>query len=182
MIFAVLAIVLSCIVSVVVGVIAESKGRFGIGWFCASILFTPIIALLCLIALGDKETATTVSINESAVSKRECPHCMSMIDRRATVCAACTRDVPLFVSSEMQEKTETALDSLDGILAHWNTTWQLANGEFIRAYKFIHQQYFSSNDARYSSLKKKLERSFGKQDGETLIEVVKELKQMEITE
>lgn len=61
-------------------VIAERKGRKGFGYCLISIFFTPLVGLVIVAAVSDK-------------NKRECPLCCKMIDIRARVCAYCGRDV-----------------------------------------------------------------------------------------
>jgi len=42
-------------IPICVALVAKKKGRHGLVWFLLSIFINPIVALLLLIALGDKE-------------------------------------------------------------------------------------------------------------------------------
>ncbi|MBR4468276.1 MAG: hypothetical protein IKS53_02470 [Bacteroidales bacterium] len=54
-IFVVIAIAYFLFIPTCVALVAKKKGRHGLVWFLLSIFINPIIALLLLIALGDKE-------------------------------------------------------------------------------------------------------------------------------
>lgn len=54
-IIAVLALAYFLFIPTCVALVAKKKGRHGLVWFLLSIFINPIIALLLLIALGDKE-------------------------------------------------------------------------------------------------------------------------------
>ena len=51
----VLALAYFLFIPTCVALVAKKKGRHGLVWFLLSIFINPIIALLLLIALGDKE-------------------------------------------------------------------------------------------------------------------------------
>lgn len=38
--------------AVLIGVNASGKGRSGFGWFCLSCLISPLLSVLCLLAVG----------------------------------------------------------------------------------------------------------------------------------
>ena len=54
-IIVVLALAYFLFIPTCVALVAKKKGRHGLVWFLLSIFINPIIALLLLIALGDKE-------------------------------------------------------------------------------------------------------------------------------
>lgn len=54
-IFVVIAIAYFLFIPTCVALVAKKKGRHGLVWFLLSIFINPIVALLLLIALGDKE-------------------------------------------------------------------------------------------------------------------------------
>lgn len=60
--------------------IAEKKGRKGLGYFLISVFLSPLIGLIVVACVSDR-------------NKIECPLCCKMIDVRASVCAYCGRDV-----------------------------------------------------------------------------------------
>ena len=54
-IFVVITIAYFLFIPTCVALVAKKKGRHGLVWFLLSIFINPIVALLLLIALGDKE-------------------------------------------------------------------------------------------------------------------------------
>jgi hypothetical protein len=54
-IFVVIAIAYFLFIPTCGALVAKKKGRHGLVWFLLSIFINPIVALLLLIALGDKE-------------------------------------------------------------------------------------------------------------------------------
>ncbi len=54
-IFVVIAIAYFLFIPTCVALVAKKKGRHGLVWFLLSIFINPIVALLLLIALGEKE-------------------------------------------------------------------------------------------------------------------------------
>lgn len=43
------------ILSIIVACIASSKGRSGFGWFCLSMLISPLISVIILLCVGDSQ-------------------------------------------------------------------------------------------------------------------------------
>ena len=54
-IFVLIALAYFLFIPTCVALVAKKKGRHGLVWFLLSIFINPIVALLLLIALGDKE-------------------------------------------------------------------------------------------------------------------------------
>ncbi len=61
--------------------LAEKKGHKGIGYLLLSIFFSPLIGLLVVAAISNK-------------NQKACPYCWKPIDVRATVCSYCCKDLP----------------------------------------------------------------------------------------
>jgi len=53
-----------------VGYVANERNRNPAGWAFISVLFSPLIGLLALIAAGDAESTGTAASNESTTSRR----------------------------------------------------------------------------------------------------------------
>ena len=72
-VFLVLGVVVFLAMNIAVGTIASVKGRSVGGWFLASLFFTPVIALLMLIALGptDLERRRLTEVQEGAAERRQ---------------------------------------------------------------------------------------------------------------
>lgn len=74
--------------SVVVGIIAASRGRHGFGWFLLSILISPLLACILVLALGSKQQAV-VSGAPTPETHVKCPDCRELVLREARVCKHC---------------------------------------------------------------------------------------------
>lgn len=74
-------LIVAALLGCITGAIAQRKGHsFGTWWLFGALLF--IVALpLALMAEPNEE------------ARRQCPHCRTWIDREASVCPQCSRDV-----------------------------------------------------------------------------------------
>ncbi len=63
------------VLAIFVGAIATNRRRSGFAWFMVSLIFSPLIGLLALLAAGK--------------GGKECPACREPIDPLATVCPHC---------------------------------------------------------------------------------------------
>ena len=54
-------LIVSVIFGIVVGMVAQSKGRSATGFFFLSILITPLIAVIILLIMGPEDGKVTVS-------------------------------------------------------------------------------------------------------------------------
>lgn len=74
-------IVLAALIGLIPAAIAKGKGHsFGEWWLFGALLF--IVALPMALVL-----------KPNADEYRQCPHCLSQVPVRATVCARCSRDI-----------------------------------------------------------------------------------------
>ena len=83
------------LLSIVIGVVASSKGRSGIGYFLLSFFLSPLIGLIIVLVLGPKEQ----SLLKKGIVKK-CPFCAELVKHEAIVCKFCGRT--LTKSSELQ--------------------------------------------------------------------------------
>lgn len=83
--------------------IAQRKGRSFWGFFLLG-LFAPIIGIA---------VALIISPIRPSAATRECPHCFSLIDARATICSHCQRDLPAAPSAEAIAKAVLATHLMD---------------------------------------------------------------------
>jgi hypothetical protein len=78
--------------SVVAGVIANNKGRSGLGFFFLSVLLSPLIGIIAaLVAKQNVKAVETMQINKG--ESKKCPYCAEMIKWEAKVCRYCGKDV-----------------------------------------------------------------------------------------
>lgn len=84
-------LILWLILGVVVGLIANSKGRSGFGWFLYGFLIWPVALVHILVA--KPETKIVEARQVAAGDARKCPHCAEIIKAEAKVCRFCGREV-----------------------------------------------------------------------------------------
>jgi drug/metabolite transporter (DMT)-like permease len=62
-------VILWVMVSIIIGVAANSRGRNGVGWFFVSLLLSPIIALLLLLVFLPIRKQQSLEFNDSELRK-----------------------------------------------------------------------------------------------------------------
>ncbi|MFY9088934.1 zinc ribbon domain-containing protein [Arcobacter aquimarinus] len=74
--------------SILVGIYANSKGRFGIGFFLVSIILSPLIGfLMALIAVPHEDN---IMKNKNL---KKCPFCKELVKEDAITCKYCHKDL-----------------------------------------------------------------------------------------
>jgi hypothetical protein len=115
--------------SIIIGIAASSRyRRGGFGWFLVSILISPLLGGLLLLALGENkrkvaaeaETARTEAARKNTFEgqvargqliglSRTCPHCEHTMSATAPVCGTCHRESePSMTRQELQQKFANA--------------------------------------------------------------------------
>jgi hypothetical protein len=91
------------ILSVIVGSAAEGNGRSGFGFFLLSLIFSPFVGILVLLARGKNESA----LAREAVKRGKaqvCSTCKEIIKIGAIRCRYCGAEVPPIVSQSWWKK------------------------------------------------------------------------------
>lgn len=95
------------LLSALIGTAAERRGRDGLGWFFLSLLVSPLIALLLLVANPP---------DAEAIAKRDgrvpCPFCAEYVRPQAKICPHCRREFVKSLLSETDNSRESRTDRL----------------------------------------------------------------------
>lgn len=74
------------ILAVIVGIAASRRGRSGLGWFALSVVISPLLAGLLMLALGRGSSASAGPTPETHV---RCPDCRELVFKDARRCKHC---------------------------------------------------------------------------------------------
>ena len=79
--------------SIVIGVIASSRGRSGFGWFLIATLLSPLIGLILVLVFPKRGQAAT-AVDEAGEkitteSHVRCPDCRELVRKDARKCKHC---------------------------------------------------------------------------------------------
>jgi len=72
--------------SIIVGIGASSRGRFGIGWFLLALVITPLLAVILLLLLPSRAKSPGDPTPDTHV---KCPDCAEFVRKAAKVCKHC---------------------------------------------------------------------------------------------
>ena len=77
--------------SLIVGVLAHNRGRVGFAWFALSVLLSPLLTGLLVLALRDLSTPAPTSSAALPVDgpQSRCPYCRELIRTDARKCKHC---------------------------------------------------------------------------------------------
>lgn len=75
--------VLWLVLAALVGVLAESWGRSGLLYFMVSVLTSPLLGLVLVLAVGKKQAASKTQF------RLECPKCNTLMDPNVNHCPGC---------------------------------------------------------------------------------------------
>lgn len=73
--------------SIAVGIFASNKGRTGFGWFLISVVASPLIAFVFVLALSN--VAEEDKLLELQRTHVKCPDCAELVKAEAKVCKHC---------------------------------------------------------------------------------------------
>src|SRR6266550_3859637 len=77
------------VLCVIVAVAANTRGRNPAGWLLLSLITSPVIAGLLLLALPRRPRQLS---RREILKQRQCPHCLSTMPVSASVCPTCTHE------------------------------------------------------------------------------------------
>ncbi len=75
--------------SLIAGIIADRKGRSGIGFFLLSVFFSPLLGIPVVLIIEPDENR---QINRGTIKK--CPYCCEIIKTEAVLCKYCRQFIP----------------------------------------------------------------------------------------
>jgi hypothetical protein len=77
--------------SFVIGIIASSKGRSGFGWFLLSVLISPLLSFILVLALPSLSTRLRTESGEPVTPQTHvrCPDCRELVRVDANKCRFC---------------------------------------------------------------------------------------------
>lgn len=114
--------------SVVVGIIASSRGRSGFGWFLLSIIISPLLSLILVALLPSLKTAAPVAgpnpqpAAPSVDQLRKCPECAELILREARRCKHCGSAVTPMTQTTAAHVGEAAVTNTTETAPYRGTT------------------------------------------------------------
>jgi len=82
------------ILSILCGILANSYGRSGFGYFMLSLLLSPLIGFIAVLIAGENKENTDNAKIASGESKK-CPDCAELIKIEAKVCKHCGKKLKL---------------------------------------------------------------------------------------
>ena len=113
------------LLSIIAAVIANNKGRSGLGFFLLALLLSPLIGILAALIV----TADVSKVEESKISsgeKKKCPFCAELVKAEAIVCKHCGRDLP---SESQKVKTKDSVNKRD-IIDNYDGTFHVYGKQF----------------------------------------------------
>ncbi|WP_114325986.1 zinc ribbon domain-containing protein [Candidatus Colwellia aromaticivorans] len=92
----VIYIVLWVVVSLIVASVASSKGHSWSDYFFLSLIISPIITLLIVIASSPNQDKLE-SLAIASGKERKCPSCAEIVKAEAKICKHCKSELPKFI-------------------------------------------------------------------------------------
>jgi hypothetical protein len=101
------------IFSIVVAIVASSRGRSRFGWFLLSLLFSPLLMLILVALLPSRKADSNAPTEDTHV---RCPDCCELVLNEARVCKHCgAKLVPLSVQKAKRISETKFLNRPEGM-------------------------------------------------------------------
>ncbi len=122
--------------SVLIGALASSWGRNGLGYFAGSLVISPLLAVLVLLAQGranaDSTDTTTGSSSGRSVpfenQRKKCPDCAERVKLEARVCKHCGHE---WTEKEVKGGLRAAVEQRSETLVHCSRVDKIVSPEGV---------------------------------------------------
>lgn len=81
-------VILWLIFSIIIGSVASSKGRSGIGFFFVSLILSPLVGLIIVLIIQPNQSTVEQKTLEAGHHKR-CSQCGELVKAEASLCKHC---------------------------------------------------------------------------------------------
>lgn len=75
--------------AVVVAIIARNRRRDPVGWFILSVVISPLLSLILVLALGPPALPSVRRGGKMTEAEKSCPRCAEMVRANAVICRFC---------------------------------------------------------------------------------------------
>jgi hypothetical protein len=97
-------IILWLVLSILVGMYANKKGRSGFGYFLLSLVLSPLLGLIVVAGIeADSEKLEAKAL--STGKRRKCPYCAELVRNEARICKHCGKEIAKIIPFELRKKS-----------------------------------------------------------------------------
>lgn len=96
-------IIVYLLLCILVGVLANSRGRLWEGWIVIAFFFNPILAIIVLMCMEDLKKK---QLYFDSYNQFECPYCLERINKGSQICRFCKSDVSEFIGNAQIDESK----------------------------------------------------------------------------